>query len=1123
LVSLSDMSQEQQQIEAAIQGLESQRALLGDALVDAALEPLRARLLALSPAKPGTIAQTLKQVTVLFLDVVGSTTLSQFLDPEEIHAVMDGALARCTNVVELHKGKVFQYAGDSLLAVFGSHEAQEDDPERAVRAGLALLEEGRRQGDLVKRQYGHDGFDVRVGVHTGAVLLGRGVGEEGSLWGMTVNIAARMEQTAPAGALRISRDTYRHVRGVFDVEEQPPLQVKGKDAPIVTYLVRRAKPRAFRIPSRGIEGIETPFIGRDTELRDLRDAFETVLTQRTLQARTLVGDAGLGKSRLLAEFQAALEAYPQPFWLLLGRAEPRGELQPYGLLRNLFAHRLQIADSDGAEVARHKLLESVLPLLGDEASVHMVGHLIGLDFSASPHVAAVSNDARQLRDRAFGAALLLLQRLSESDGSPLVMLLDDLHWADDGSLDFVEHLLQSARGLPLLLVMLGRPSLFERRPAWRHGDLPHRRIDVVALDDDESGTLVDALLQHLSGVPAALRDILTRGAEGNPFYMEELVLMLIDDGVIVVDYEAGNSAVPAWSVVPDRLVAAHVPTTLTGVLQARLDALRTRQKIALQQASVIGPVFWDDALASIDSVSPSELPGSSYVERHATSAFDGTRERAFTHHLLHQVTYDTVLKRDKQLYHAEAARWLSARMGERSGEHLAAVAEHYARAGNRTEALKYFERAADEAELRFANMSALGHARHALALTEPGDTELRWKLLGLLYRVADIQGDRTEQERVLGEMTVLAEILDHLDKRAQLAFRRSLFAGRIADYTGEMAHARDCVALAEPGALWAQAATAYCQWAAALMRLGDSDAARERAQAGLSAARRSGEAKPEAQLHSVMGSIEVGVGRYTEAVKHLTRALLLARAGGHRRLEGVVLSNLSGALSATGDYAAALPHLEAGLEISRAIGNRAAEAIALVNMAQWRLGLHDIAGAVSESREAVRLSRETGDAFVEAHGLMYLGEALSAATQEDEAQACFVGSIALFERLAVPQMLQARAQYAEMMLGRGDLATAMTQVENIVTALQSGFSLDGVDEPRRIELVCHRVLAAAGDDRAAAWLVQAHTRLMAQAAHFEGAARDRFLTNVPWNRVIVDRFADFGPPESPGAKTQRVP
>jgi tetratricopeptide (TPR) repeat protein len=302
------------------------------------------------------------------------------------------------------------------------------------------------------------------------------------------------------------------------------------------------------------------------------------------------------------------------------------------------------------------------------------------------------------------------------------------------------------------------------------------------------------------------------------------------------------------------------------------------------------------------------------------------------------------------------------------------------------------------------------------------------------------------------------------------------------------------------------------------MRLGESDAARERAQAGLSAAGRGGEAKPEAQLHSMMGSIEVGAGRYTEAIKHLTRALTLARAGGHRRLEGVVLGNLSGALSAIGDYAAALPHVEAGLEISRTIGNRANEAIALANMGQLRLGLRDVPAAVSESREAVRLSRETGDVFVEAYGLMYLGEALVAAGQPDEAQSCFATSIALFERLAVPQALQARAQYAEMALDRGDLETAMAEMEVINTALQSGVSLGSTGDPCRIELVCHRVLAAAGDERAAEWLLHAHNRLMAQAAHFEGAARERFLTNVPWNRAIIDRFADVGLPEPPAGR-----
>jgi class 3 adenylate cyclase len=310
------VSTEQQQLEAVIDGLEAQRALLGNVLVDAALAPLRARLTALADAQPHARAgpeQTLKQVSVLFLDIVGSTRLAQHLDPEDIHDVMDGALTRCTHIVEAHRGKVLQYAGDSLLAAFGAVDAQEDDAERAVRTGLALLEEGRRQGEQVLREHGHAGFDVRGGLHTGEVLLGGGVDAEHSIRGMSVNIAARMEQTAPAGALRISHDTYRHVRGVFDVAPQPPIQVKGRDEPIVTYLVLRAKPRAFRVATRGIEGVETRMVGRDAELEQLQDLFKRLYRQGELTAVTVVADAGVGKSRLLYEFENWAEARAEAF------------------------------------------------------------------------------------------------------------------------------------------------------------------------------------------------------------------------------------------------------------------------------------------------------------------------------------------------------------------------------------------------------------------------------------------------------------------------------------------------------------------------------------------------------------------------------------------------------------------------------------------------------------------------------------------------------------------------------------------------------------------------------------------------------------------------------------------
>ena len=299
-------------LEAAIAALEAQRGLLGDAVVDVAVAPLRAQLAALQAAASpdGSIAaapiaqpeQTLRVVSILFLDVVGSTSLSQYLDPEETHEVMDGALLRCTAMVLKHHGKVLQYAGDNLLAVFAADEARDNDAERAVRAGLDMLAEGRLLHDEVFRDHGYAGFDVRVGVHTGGVLLGGGVDAEGSIRGMAVNVAARMEQTAPPGGLRISGDTWRHVRGVFDVEAQPPIAVKGIDEPIASYLVLRAKPRAFRTTTRGIEGVATRMVGREAELGVLQSAFERLFEQRQLEMLLVVAEAGVGKSRLLYEF-----------------------------------------------------------------------------------------------------------------------------------------------------------------------------------------------------------------------------------------------------------------------------------------------------------------------------------------------------------------------------------------------------------------------------------------------------------------------------------------------------------------------------------------------------------------------------------------------------------------------------------------------------------------------------------------------------------------------------------------------------------------------------------------------------------------------------------------------------
>ena len=997
-----------QQIEAAIAGLESQRLLLGDAIADAALGPLRARLASLAlEGRPLDFGQTLKQVTILFLDVVGSTTLSQHLDPEEIHSVMDGALARCTAIVEAHQGEVLQYAGDNLLAVFGAEAAQEDDAERAVQAGLALLEEGRAQGALVKQRHGHTGFDVRVGLHTGGVLLGGGVDAEHSIRGIAVNIAARMEQTAPAGGLRISHDTYRQVRGVFDVEPQPPIDIKGIDEPIATYLVLRAKPRAFRVVTRGIEGVETRMVGRAAELDQLQDAFKCLYSQFKLLAVTVVAEAGVGKSRLLYEFQNWAEARAEAFYLFQGRAHPQTRNQPYGLLRDILARRLQIADSDSMELAKQKFEQGIAPLFiaddGEDtaqAHAHLLGHLIGIDFSDSKHIHGIRDDGKQIRGRAFYAAAQMFRRLAAQNGAPIVLLLDDLHWADDDSLDFLNHLLGVSRNVPILVIGLARPTLFERRVDWP-GISDALRIELGPLDKGCSLQLADELLQRLPEIPAALRELITGGAEGNPLYMEELVKMLVDEDAISIREDR-------WTVHPEKLLATHVPQTLTGILQVRLDSVEPAEKLALQQAAVIGFVFWDQALAAIDAHATESLPGvaqRALVTPLQEASFDGVREFAFSHQMLHHVIYDTVLKRVRRGYHAIAGAWLAGLTGSRANDFLGLAAEHFDKAGDNDRACEFYARAAEHARARYAHEAALGYVARALGLMGASDDRdggvdvdgagarvrrlVRWRLLDARECTLGLQGRRAEQRDDIAALEVLADTLDDDVLRFEAAWRRCDIALRIADYRAVEAVARRALMIAERTTDRALVLRAQLRLAIALGEQGDWDAGKAMAAKGLAESRTLGLRRIETLFLNAL-SVAAGVQDDLMLALQLDRQkVLIDRELGNPLNEAITIGNLGETWLQLGDYPQARRDLEEGLRLTRTVGNRAMECVPLLNLTQLVLRQGDAALALGHAKTALDIAIEVQNPESEARALCHIGHAELAAGRHDAAAAAF--------------------------------------------------------------------------------------------------------------------------------------
>jgi ABC-type oligopeptide transport system substrate-binding subunit/class 3 adenylate cyclase len=742
---------EREQLEQAIATLEAQRAALGDAVVEAALGPMRRQLAELDQtAQPAHAFEgERKLVTVMFADFSGFTSLAERLDPEPVRELVNACFDYLVPVIEKYEGTVEKFIGDEIMAIFGAPVAHEDDPERAVNAALEMMEA------LETFNAGHKiNMGMHIGISTGPVIAG-GIGSEGKqqygVMGDTVNLAKRLEGVAPTGGVLISHETYRHVRGVFKVLVQELIRVEGKADEVQTYLVQRAKPRAFRMETRGVEGIETRMVGRDAELLTLQNIYRDAMEDTETRIVTVVGEAGVGKSRLLYEFDKWIELLPEEIWYFRGWATAGMRAAPYGAIRRMFAHRFEILESDSAAAVRDKIRAGMAPALSSDQA-DLVGRLIGFDLPTS-QVLQNALESETFREQALAGIVKYLQAMASE---PTVIFLEDIHWADDSSLDLIDHLAVALPEARLMVVCLARPSLYERRPGWGEGMEAHTRLEIKALSRRQSRALVAEILQKVDDIPDKLRDLVVDGAEGNPFYVEELIKVLIDDGVI----RGGEGN---WWIELERLREARVPSTLTGVIQARLDSLPGEERAILQRASVVGRLFWDMALAELatdetetfdkdelasllDAVREREL-----IFRREYSTFAKTEEYVFKHALLRDVTYETVLLKLRKIYHRQVAAWLEDAAGERLGEYLGLIAGHYELAGDLIKASGYLLQAGDRARLAYAHQEAIEYYQRALAfLKEQGAHAQAARTLmkiGLTYHTAfDYQRSRQAYE-----------------------------------------------------------------------------------------------------------------------------------------------------------------------------------------------------------------------------------------------------------------------------------------------------------------------------------------------------------------------------------------
>ena len=593
----SDSKSDRDQIEQAIAAQESLRGTVDDNIIEASIATLKEKLAALD----SPLEQQRKLATILFMDVVDHTTLTRDLDPEDQMALVDPLIARLAEKVTQFGGHVARYQGDGFKAVFGLPIAQENDPQQAIRAGLAIQAEAQHIAVELESEHGLSNFQVRVGISTGQVFAGGETEGEDTIKGRAVNLAARLESAAEPGTVLIAYDTYRFVRGIFVFEQVEPILAKGFAEPVQVFKVQDVKPRAFYRGMHLVEGVETRMIGREAELESLKDAFYTVLEDSVSQVVTITGEAGIGKSRLLHEFENWADLQPEGVRLFRGRAFFESRRIPYNLLRSIFAFRFNIQDNDPLEIVQEKWItgftetsqsaHSVNTERDMEMRAHILGQLLGYDFSDSPHVIPILGEPQQMRDR----SMVYLEGYfkAATREMPLLVLLEDLHWADDSSLDALNRLGLELQAIPILIVMASRPELYERRPYWFEGRDFHRRVNLKPLSKRVNHQLVAEVLQKVAKIPDTLNHLIITNAEGNPFYVEELVKVLIQAGVII-------TREPHWIIDEEQLEKTAVPSTLTGVLQARLERLPKEERTLLEQASVVGRVFWDQAVSYLN-------------------------------------------------------------------------------------------------------------------------------------------------------------------------------------------------------------------------------------------------------------------------------------------------------------------------------------------------------------------------------------------------------------------------------------------------------------------------------------------------------------------------------------------
>jgi class 3 adenylate cyclase len=912
---------------------------------------------------PAPTREVRKTVTVVFCDVTGSTALGERLDPESLRTVMSRYFERMQAVLESHGGTVEKFIGDAVMAVFGIPVVHEDDAVRAVRAAQEMRDALAELNADLEREWSVT-LQTRIGVNTGSVVAGDPGAGQALVTGDAVNTAARLEQAAGPGEILIGEETFALARDAIDADPLDPLALKGKAEVVDAY--RLSSVRA------GVAGherrLDSPMVGRDLQLRMLLEAFEAVTTEDACHLFTVMGPAGIGKSRLVREFVSTISGRAE---VLTGRCLSYGEGITFWPIEEMALQAAGITEDASPEKARAELRRLLEDSPDGETVAAHLGGMLGLDGSGPVEPSWA------------------VRRFLEALGRrrPVVAVFDDIHWGEPTLLEVIEHVAAWSRDVPILLVCMARPELLEERPGWGGGQRNATSVHLEPLSEPEA----DALIENLLGHPALIRDIRERiraAANGNPLFVEEMLSMLVDEAILV--QKDGE-----WVATVD-LSTVQVPAAISALLASRLDRLSPDERRVVEAAAVVGEVFDHSAVAAlVPEESGARLDVHldrlllKDVVRPSPSDVGGSWGLRFRHILLRDAAYDAIPKAERASLHEAFAEHLQASLAERTTEFDEFIGYHLEQAHRMRDELglhdKHTERLARSAfeHLRAAGLRAAerGDAptaatllRHAVDLRDPDDAD-RLEIAWVLGFALSDSGSIPEAREFLTDAIARAEVAgsDRAAAYAGCALATVQLLGSPEANVEAMKVAADRslelfeAAGDERGQALAWSTRAFAQWFDEQVE--DS---RKSAEHALGHARAAGDRVTEGEiLGLIMGCNALGPTPVDLGIAQGEEILADARKDGNRRLEQAVLRSVATMHSMKGSVELARELITVSRSLAQELGLTIEYWAAAQNAGrnEWLAGdLDAAANVIRDSCEALDALGEK--AFLSTHATM---------------------------------------------------------------------------------------------------------------------------------------------------------